>query len=595
MQTKLHKLLVLLSLLSFKAFGYPVYLGEYFHPETQKSVLLVGDIHNKQIETSDSIGKDLTEGLADLFSDFINKAYRNNEKPLFLVEQSEGRMLRETYTKEDVSMAYYTSILSNVSDINFAFGDEIRTSTKLMLDLSLKTVNFLDNSFINNKLLQETLDLIYLNRAEIYKHFHSRLSAYASYLSQVETKSKNESMRDFLKAGEEVLKWLTLFDDPVKNLADISKSFTEFCQFIHLSPNMEAFLGTYLNPNKYIVAYFGTAHLTSKQKWTLSGQFSLEALLIKAGYQKVFTIKNTKKLHSVITKDPMTLLTMQLKNLSLDDPEESPTSPTRGGFIKSYYHFDLPVLIKAFSHSSYMDKKDYSSDIVFYLKTQQIILNLAKQAVGSVSFDFNQINLTEYQNGVCSALSFNFLKLLNQFIIKGLPVEDALLKATDALKDIDHSSIIQEQTAFNTIFVNEKKLINSDVETINIDIVHRDKISSMLKYFALYLSGNAQSLKFESEAEWKFGLKNNLDRLKSGVYVLRGIKPATNSKMETHGHSVILVRDKDTDYLFDPNFGLLKVGSLYLNRLIDQNFDHYKAPWAGLSEYRFYKVIDIDS
>ncbi|MBS3904222.1 MAG: membrane-targeted effector domain-containing toxin, partial [Simkania sp.] len=147
--------------------------------------------------------------------------------------------------------------------------------------------------------------------------------------------------------------------------------------------------------------------------------------------------------------------------------------------------------------------------------------------------------------GACTALALDYINRLLSFkSLFGISstlqlVADMDLKASDNYQDM---RVIQ--AAFNAI---------QKVGECSGDF-KRDKIDAMLGLYGRTTSAASKTIQLSDEHSLEH-LQQLLPTLPEGIFLIRTLLPARNLKEEEHGHSMVLIKEGDALFFYDPNLG----------------------------------------
>lgn len=134
------------------------------------------------------------------------------------------------------------------------------------------------------------------------------------------------------------------------------------------------------------------------------------------------------------------------------------------------------------------------------------------------------------------------------------------------------------QAAFNTIEVVK------GLEEVNYS---RNKMQSLANLYGFEI--NYASNQFVTHKNTLEELKEEMNRMPQGIYLLRVLCPANNDKYEKHGHTMVYVKEKDIGFFYDPNYGekdlFEKDHAEIIHEALLQNFQSFQ-----VSEAYFYRL-----
>lgn len=105
-----------------------------------------------------------------------------------------------------------------------------------------------------------------------------------------------------------------------------------------------------------------------------------------------------------------------------------------------------------------------------------------------------------------------------------------------------------QQAVFNTI---ERSRESGDFK--------KDKMESLSGYFDLTISYASQEIDL-SKGTAQADIKDVFSKIPEGIFIIRTLLPSDNHKEEEHGHSMLLIKQKDASFFYDPNKGLFQLG-----------------------------------
>lgn len=184
-----------------------------------------------------------------------------------------------------------------------------------------------------------------------------------------------------------------------------------------------------------------------------------------------------------------------------------------------------------------------------------------------VSFQEYYLDSQHVTGGTCSAMSLSLAgKISDAKCIEQQSIScvQEIIQKYFARSGEDFRNL---QAAFNSIAID-----TAATSHLNKDEIVREKVSALVSYF-----------------DFTLGLPcdlSNLDKLDSGLYVGRAIKPASNHKLEDYGHTILFIKLADQAILYDPNQGGL---GLSLDSTLKKVCDSIISRWS-LSDFIFFPL-----
>jgi hypothetical protein len=176
---------------------------------------------------------------------------------------------------------------------------------------------------------------------------------------------------------------------------------------------------------------------------------------------------------------------------------------------------------------------------------------LNDRAPPSIFFNYDLL-VNNLEGGACSAMSLVFLrKLLNaKKQAEHLEIEDIIRKVIPIKETTQkHRNV---QAAFNTISIQKSNLGQDSMRS------SQDKIQALLNFYGIEVEEGTPILNL-SEADLLEKFDDIVDKLPSGIYVMRMRQEVGNHKGEEKGHTAIMVKDNPNYFIYEPNKGLVKL------------------------------------
>lgn len=219
-------------------------------------------------------------------------------------------------------------------------------------------------------------------------------------------------------------------------------------------------------------------------------------------------------------------------------------------------------------------------------KCNNIFNRLVAKQPQTIFFNRSEIkprkdNTLKVMGGTCSAMAFRYaVRSLNAE--RG--VEELIEKGEEIGKEFGQSSaeFRTQQAAFNAIKVH-KGIKGADYS--------RDKMQALLNYHDLKITFTSEEI--STPKVRKDELKEQLNRLPNGTYVLRVIHPNDNDKLERHGHSVVFIKENARGIYYDPNYGAKAFPYEKSADVLNSSFKEMERHW-DVTQARFYRVAKED-
>lgn len=214
-------------------------------------------------------------------------------------------------------------------------------------------------------------------------------------------------------------------------------------------------------------------------------------------------------------------------------------------------------------------------------ETKKILTRLQRNPSPGISFDATIVDHSSEIIGTCTAMSIkfavNYFRLRNEtFESTGSEQFQEKLRSLKGKFETSSKKMRSKQLAYSSIKVTSREIDTS-----------KNKIESCVRSHGFEIDYCSNEMDINEKTSWE----ENLNKLDYGVYFIRMIQPRTdNDKLESFGHSMIYIHEKDAAYFYDNNVGLekmpemQKVKHLY-NRLLSV-YQNWNIPST-----RFYRLF----
>lgn len=210
------------------------------------------------------------------------------------------------------------------------------------------------------------------------------------------------------------------------------------------------------------------------------------------------------------------------------------------------------------------------------------------EARHSSGIKFNQKKIANYlAGGTCTAMSLEFLdeyfkskktcinktddqsKGLAEYIIQ---FGQKFSSSSKEMRDL--------QAAYNTI-----EVISPLDEKID---YAKNKVQSLVNFHSFVIDHSSDEIgidQLKNESE----LMQKINALPEGVFFVRILKPSKNEKLEEKGHSLVYIKEKGLNLLYDPNFGARQLSPSDEARFLFKSFKSCFS-YFQTNQARFYRL-----
>jgi hypothetical protein len=185
------------------------------------------------------------------------------------------------------------------------------------------------------------------------------------------------------------------------------------------------------------------------------------------------------------------------------------------------------------------------------------------------------------EGGACSAMSFDFVDNYLKKRQKMSPEEaieaigDNYRKCSEFFRSV--------QAAFNTICKDPQNPV---------DDFKKAKIAAMMRLYDRNVIAVSDEINLQNDPMKTLQKINSiLKKFSKGVFIIRCIQSANNSKDENYGHSMVLIRDQEKQYFYNPENGVYQLMRGYEDLFLSQFLYDVNNHWA-VPKSRFYQIVE---
>ena len=168
---------------------------------------------------------------------------------------------------------------------------------------------------------------------------------------------------------------------------------------------------------------------------------------------------------------------------------------------------------------------------------------------------FNQSKLFPFDDGgVCTARALDFLARYHVECQHKIDPEARRIcvKQFKPYLSLVTSAFISRQAAYNTIEIKNSRGIDKDA-------LKEEKMQSLVNYHGFKITPVTGTLQTSLLEDRSLDLRDEIDQLPEGSYIVRMLYPANNVKGEYFGHTMIFIKSKDLSIYYDHVEGPLEV------------------------------------
>jgi hypothetical protein len=211
--------------------------------------------------------------------------------------------------------------------------------------------------------------------------------------------------------------------------------------------------------------------------------------------------------------------------------------------------------------------------------SQKVFKVLKKDRPEKVTFDSDLLYPFDGR-GTCSAMALDFLA---RYIIECAPLASDTARR-DRLTSYrpyyraNLTTFSSRQAAYNTINVSRSATLS------NPEGMKERKIQALANYHNLKIKAATKTFKMTAIRSQPDAFKAAVNDLPSGYYIIRALSLADNYKMESYGHTMILIKTRGLSIYYDNRDGAADITHGTASYVKDKLLT-----W-GIPEVRFYRV-----
>ncbi|MBF0314391.1 MAG: hypothetical protein HQK50_00130 [Oligoflexia bacterium] len=291
------------SALSNTVMALPKLLIKMHRDADNKTVYLVGDLHNEELDTCEYYNPK-KENFYQLLNTLKNKS---NEKTMVITEMSERRhemwsqnpaLMPDLFLPRAALHIKDTIEKEKIANFTYCTGDDVRFGNDIMGDLCLQLRNVkqsdLEQGFIPGSRLTSIADQLCNpeKRCQLITHFtflNSQLNSEGTILRE-DKEPLYQYIQDYLYKSNQFVSWLNLFasnetDAPQKVISTLPRN-QAFA--ILYPPNLEAVTNIVKTDANNYVLYYGMQHIEDTDGDENTSQIpSIQQMLTKLGFVMV--------------------------------------------------------------------------------------------------------------------------------------------------------------------------------------------------------------------------------------------------------------------------------------------------------------------
>lgn len=219
-------------------------------------------------------------------------------------------------------------------------------------------------------------------------------------------------------------------------------------------------------------------------------------------------------------------------------------------------------------------------------KALDTVSRLNKSAVAGVHF--NATKLTgRVEGGTCTAMALKFVR-------KYLQVKKRV--------DLSPQRLLEKMRRKGAYFEKSSlafRATQAALNTIEIDVSLQDpsrsKLESLIRWKGLQVSWSSPCYLLNNQGCFVQGesplgeLARKIEGFAEGIYFIRAIEPATNEKLEAHGHTLVFIKEAGLHLFYDANEGLMYSDAQEAGSLVERQLRHCVNLFQT-TDVRFYRV-----
>lgn len=173
----------------------------------------------------------------------------------------------------------------------------------------------------------------------------------------------------------------------------------------------------------------------------------------------------------------------------------------------------------------------------------------------SLHINFNKSKLFPFDNaGVCTARALDFLARYNAECAKKTDPDERrnCVENFKPYLSMVTSAFMSRQAAYNTIEIKNQRGVTGDE-------IKEEKMQSLVNYHGFKITPVTGTIETANLEDRTVDLRETIDQLPFGSYIIRMLYPANNIKGEYFGHTMVFIKDKDLSLYYDHVEGVLEV------------------------------------
>jgi hypothetical protein len=219
-------------------------------------------------------------------------------------------------------------------------------------------------------------------------------------------------------------------------------------------------------------------------------------------------------------------------------------------------------------------------------KVAQVFRKIHANREPGVTFNPAKID-GNIKDGTCTAMALDFIK--NYFEarkVTHLSSSSSPDLFVNCIRSFGHKYADSSeemkitQAAFNTI-EEDKNRPTTDFK--------RAKIQSLANFHDLAIDISSNEINYSIQPLCSQQLREEVNKLPQGVYLLRTIEPMDNERKEKHGHSLVYIKESSVGFFYDPNFGITQLAEGNHNKTLNDNLFFNLAQFQT-THARFYRM-----
>jgi hypothetical protein len=207
--------------------------------------------------------------------------------------------------------------------------------------------------------------------------------------------------------------------------------------------------------------------------------------------------------------------------------------------------------------------------------TKEVFEQIKKKQFWAI--DFVPDSLVFDNRGTCSAMALDFLARYITCVKNEPNLENRLeiLRGFNPYYHFNTNTFTSRQAAFNTVTIELEAREN--LELLDPDVIKELKMHSLANYHDIELRAATPTINRNVVAATPGSLKSIIDDLPNGEYIIRSISPNNNHKLESFGHTTILIKHPELSLFYDNAKGLRRIDYQELSDYIEEELTVYRS------------------